>query len=102
MDIPELVYKPTVRAALPEDIGPGDITTLACIPAGTTATATVLAKSPGVIAGLDVAALAFRLLDPDVRWQPRVRDGAQIGNKPTPIAAFRAMPAPCSPPSALP
>ena len=39
MDIPELVYEPTVRAALAEDIGPGDITTLACIPEDATATA---------------------------------------------------------------
>ncbi len=39
-----------------------------------------------MVAGLDVAALAFRLLDPEVRWQPRLEDGAQIGNKPTPLA----------------
>jgi len=86
MDIPLIQYEPLVRAALAEDIGPGDITTTLCIPADARATATVLAKSPGVIAGLDVAALAFRLLDPDARWQPRLEDGAQIGNKPTPLA----------------
>ena len=86
MDIPQIQYEPLVRAALAEDIGPGDITTTLCIPADATATATLLAKSPGVIAGLDVAALAFRLLDPDARWQPRVTDGTQIGNKPTALA----------------
>lgn len=86
MDIPQLQYEPLVRAALSEDIGPGDITTTLCIPADATATATLLAKSPGVVAGLDVAALAFRLLDPEARWQPRLEDGAQIGNKPTPLA----------------
>jgi nicotinate-nucleotide pyrophosphorylase (carboxylating) len=86
MDIPQIQYEPIVRAALLEDIGAGDITTTLCIPADATATATLLAKSPGVIAGLDIAALAFWLLDPDVQWHPRLNDGAQIGNKPTPIA----------------
>jgi nicotinate-nucleotide pyrophosphorylase (carboxylating) len=86
MDIPQIEYEPIVRAALLEDIGPGDITTTLCVPAETTATATMLAKSPGVIAGLDVAALAFHLVDPTLQWQSRVEDGAQIGNKPTPIA----------------
>lgn len=86
MDIPLIQYEPLVRAALAEDIGPGDITTTLCIPADARATATLLAKSPGVVAGLDVAALAFRLLDPEARWQPRVEDGVQIGNKPTPLA----------------
>lgn len=86
MDIPQIQYEPLVRAALAEDIGPGDITTTLCIPTDAMATATLLAKSPGVIAGLDVAALAFRLLDPDARWQPRLEDGALIGNKPTPLA----------------
>lgn len=86
MDIPQIAYEGLVRAALQEDIGPGDITTALCVPESATARATLLAKSPGVIAGLDVAALAFRLLDPEVRWQPRVEDGAVVGNKPTPIA----------------
>ncbi len=86
MDIPQIAYEETVRAALLEDIGPGDITTSLCVPESATARATLLAKSPGVIAGLDIAALAFHLLDPDARWQPRVEDGAAVGNKPTAIA----------------
>jgi nicotinate-nucleotide pyrophosphorylase (carboxylating) len=86
MDIPLIAYEGLVRAALQEDIGPGDITTTLCIPENAEATATILAKSPGVIAGLDVAALAFRLLDQNVQWAPRVEDGAMVGNKPTPLA----------------
>ncbi len=86
MDIPEIQYEHLVRAALLEDIGPGDITTTLCIAPDATATATLLAKSPGVLAGLDVAALAFRLLDPHMQWQAKLADGAQIGNKPTPLA----------------
>ncbi len=86
MDIPEIQYEALVRAALLEDIGPGDITTTLCIAPDAQATATLVAKSPGVLAGLDLAALAFRLLDPNAQWEPRLADGAQIGNKPTPLA----------------
>ncbi len=86
MDIPELQYEPIVRAALSEDIGPGDITTTACIPAQMQASATLLAKSQGVIAGLAVAELAFRLLDAQIIWEPMVEDGAAVTVVPTPIA----------------
>ena len=86
MDIPQIQYEALVRAALLEDIGPGDVTTMLCVPAGTTATATVLAKQPGVIAGLAIAEMAFRLLDPDAQWDARVRDGARVGEGRTPLA----------------
>lgn len=86
MDIPQIQYESLVRAALTEDIGPGDITTTLCIPAGTRATATVLAKQPGVIAGLAVGELAFRLLDPDADWQAYVQDGDRVGEGRTPLA----------------
>ena len=78
MDIPEILYEPIVRAALAEDIGAGDITTTVCIPAGTKASAMVLGKSAGVVAGMAVGALAFRLLDPDSRWEALVEDGARV------------------------
>ena len=86
MDIPQIQYEPLVRAALLEDIGPGDITTMLCVPAGTTATATVLAKQPGVIAGLAIAELAFKLLDPNAHWEALVKDGARVGEGRTPLA----------------
>ena len=86
MDIPQLQYEPLVRAALLEDIGPGDITTMLCVPAGTTAAATVLAKQPGVIAGLAIAELAFKLLDPSARWEALVTDGTRVGEGRTPLA----------------
>ena len=87
MDIPQLQYEPLVRAALAEDIGPGDITSTLCIPEGTQATATVLAKQPGVIAGLAIGALAFHLLDPEAVWTPSVKDGDAVGEGRTPLAA---------------
>lgn len=89
MDIPQIAYELIVRAALLEDIGAGDITTTLCVSADAAARAIMLAKSPGVIAGLDVAALAFQLLDPDVQWLSLVADGALIGSKATPIAEVR-------------
>ena len=86
MDIPQIQYEELVRAALVEDIGPGDVTTMLCVPAGTTATATVLAKQAGIIAGLAVGALAFRLLDPNVQWEALVKDGTRVGEGRTPLA----------------
>ncbi len=67
-----------VRRALAEDIGRGDVTTEATIPAGTLATARIMAREAGVIAGLPIAAIAFRLLDPHVAFETRVRDGARV------------------------
>ena len=86
MDIPQIQYEPLVRAALAEDIGPGDITTMLCVPEGTRATAIVLAKQPGVIAGLAIAELAFHLLDPNAQWQAHVNDGERVGEGRTPLA----------------
>ncbi len=86
MDIPQIHYEPLVRDALLEDIGPGDITTMLCVPAGTKATATVLAKQAGVIAGLAIGELAFKLLDPNAHWEALVEDGATVGAGRTPLA----------------
>ncbi len=86
MDIPQIQYEPLVRAALLEDIGPGDITTMLCVPAGTTATATVLAKQAGVIAGMVIGELTFKLLDPNAHWEALVEDGARVGDGRTPLA----------------
>ncbi len=86
MDIPQIQYEALVLAALTEDIGPGDITTMLCVPAGTTATATVLAKQAGTIAGLAIAEVAFKLLDPNARWEALVLDGARVGAGRTPLA----------------
>ena len=86
MDIPQIQYELLVRAALAEDIGPGDMTTMLCVPEGTRATAIVLAKQPGVIAGLAIGELAFKLLDPNAQWQAHVEDGERVGEGRTPLA----------------
>ncbi len=66
-----------VARALAEDLGTGDATSQACVPAATRARATVTQKEPGVIFGLEPALLAFRALDPDVSVVHAAPDGAR-------------------------
>jgi nicotinate-nucleotide pyrophosphorylase (carboxylating) len=69
------VYRETVRRALAEDFGWGDVTTEAIIDRNRKGRAVLLAKSRCVIAGLDVAAEAFRQLDPGVVMTRHCEDG---------------------------
>ena len=57
------ILSPIVAAALAEDIGAGDVTTAATIPAEARASAYIHAKEPCVICGLDVVAETFRQVD---------------------------------------
>ena len=71
-----IVYQDAVRAALLEDIGRGgDLTTQAIVGAGDTASAAIVARQAGRIAGGAVAAAAFRCLDPDLDIEIRIPDG---------------------------
>ena len=75
-----LLIDDAVRRALDEDLGrAGDITTLATIPADATAETVIATRKPGVVAGLPVAATAFRILDPAVRFEAVAQDGAALG-----------------------
>jgi nicotinate-nucleotide pyrophosphorylase (carboxylating) len=69
------LYRETVRRALAEDLGWGDVTTEATVDAFLHARGVILAKSDCVIAGLDVAAEAFRQLDPGAIFTSKVVDG---------------------------
>lgn len=64
-----------VRLALAEDIGPGDVSTLACIPPDRLASARFLAKQGGVLAGMDVVRECFRQAAPDCALEVFVIDG---------------------------
>jgi len=64
-----------VRAALEEDVGSGDVTTLATVAADAQAIALITQKAPGTIYGLDVAEAVFRTLDPDARCERLVQEG---------------------------
>ncbi len=65
-----------VRAALAEDVGTGDVTTLATVGVDSHADALITQKAPGVIYGLDVAEAVFAQLDPDVSFRRHVAEGA--------------------------
>jgi nicotinate-nucleotide pyrophosphorylase (carboxylating) len=76
MSLPLIMLEPAVRAALLEDLGrAGDLTTEACVPAGATAHARLVVRVAGVIAGLDLAACAFRLIDPAIVFAREAEDG---------------------------
>jgi len=79
-----LVIEDAVRRALEEDLGrAGDITSAATIPEGTKARAQLVAREPGVIAGLACAAEAFRRLDPEISFRAKLRDGAKVAARAT-------------------
>lgn len=73
---PEIIA--TVRRALDEDIGDGDVTTNLTVGPDLGMDGRFVAKSPGVLAGLDIASLAFTLLDPRCAVTHLVADGAAI------------------------
>jgi nicotinate-nucleotide pyrophosphorylase (carboxylating) len=66
-----------IRDALAEDVGPGDWTTRWTVPAESTAEARIIAKAPGVIAGVQVALAVFHALDPGLDAAARLDDGRQ-------------------------
>jgi nicotinate-nucleotide pyrophosphorylase (carboxylating) len=68
-----------VRAALAEDIGSGDATTLAVVPPGLPAEAVMVARAPCVCAGLPVAEAVFEELDPGLAFESLVEDGERCG-----------------------
>lgn len=76
---PPILLEPLVRATLLEDFGrAGDVTTDAIVPAGLSATTVLRARQPGVVAGLDLARLAFRLVDPEIEMTVERPDGAEV------------------------
>ena len=66
-----------VQAALDEDIGAGDLTARAIVPADAKARARILARRPLVVAGLPLAERVFRALDPTVRIQAHQPEGGE-------------------------
>jgi nicotinate-nucleotide pyrophosphorylase (carboxylating) len=79
MTLQRLLIEPLVRIALLEDLGrAGDITTNACVPEGTQATARMVGRLPGIVAGLDLAALAFELIEPGLRFTAERTDGTRV------------------------
>jgi len=77
--LPHIMIEPLVRAALLEDLGrAGDLTTNAIVPPDLQATTSLVARQPGIVAGLDVASLAFRLIDPAIVMHREKLDGSEL------------------------
>lgn len=67
-----------VDRALAEDCAWGDVTTHALIPSDASGKASIMAKSPGVLAGVEVARLVFHRVDPSLSFQALLSDGAGL------------------------
>ena len=77
--LPRILIEPLVREALLEDLGrAGDLTTDSIVPQDLTMKTVMAARQEGVVAGLDLAALAFILIDPAIRFEVVAEDAAAV------------------------
>ncbi|PLC49349.1 nicotinate-nucleotide diphosphorylase (carboxylating) [Pollutimonas subterranea] len=77
--LPKVMLEPLVRGALCEDLGrAGDLTSDAIVPMAARARMCVVARQAGVLAGLDLLRLAFRLMDESVEIRVLREDGARL------------------------
>ena len=87
-----LLIEPLVRAALAEDLGrAGDLTTDTIVPADAQASGVLNARKAGVVAGIGVAQMAFRVLDPAIGFAVARSDGVAVSaNEPIATVTGRA------------
>jgi len=78
MTLNSIAVDAMVRQALLEDLGPGDLTTEATIPAEMTCTAVMIAKEAGILCGHPVARAAFRALDASLGYEVLVAEGSEV------------------------
>jgi nicotinate-nucleotide pyrophosphorylase (carboxylating) len=77
--LPRVILEPLVRTALLEDLGRGgDMTTDMIVPPDQQTTLALVARQAGVVAGLDLAVLAFHLIDPAIRIKILIPDGHPV------------------------
>lgn len=67
-----------ISNAIREDVGDGDHSSLACIPADAVGTAKLLVKDQGIIAGVDFAKMIFKYVDPNLKIEVFIEDGATV------------------------
>jgi len=67
-----------VKSALEEDIGAGDITTTLTVPEQAVSRAVISVRENGIIAGMDVAAMVFAVVDPLVKFDRKACDGDKV------------------------
>lgn len=74
-----ILIEPLVRGALLEDLGrAGDLTTDLIVPVEVLARTALVARESGVVAGLDLAKLAFALIDPEIAVEIAANDGSVV------------------------
>ena len=78
MELSASEIRRAVQAALAEDIGEGDVTTLATVPEAAMARAVMRAREPLIVAGLDFAEAAFRELSAAINFERLARDGRRV------------------------
>lgn len=77
----QVLLKPLVEVALAEDLGRrGDVTSQATIPAEMQAQLQIRARQAGVICGIDLARLAFELIDAQIEFVAQVADGESVAS----------------------
>lgn len=64
-----------IRAAISEDVGAGDVTATYFVPADSTARAQIVAREPGVVAGMEVAVRVFQEIEPRIETRVLLKDG---------------------------
>jgi nicotinate-nucleotide pyrophosphorylase (carboxylating) len=67
-----------IANAIREDVGPGDYSSLACIPEKATGKAKLLVKEDGIIAGVALAKMIFEYVDPSLQIETFIKDGAVV------------------------
>jgi len=67
-----------IEAALKEDIGPGDYTSLSTIPPGLNARAKCLIKDEGILAGMEIAQRIFEKVDPKLKMEALLEEGSAV------------------------
>jgi nicotinate-nucleotide pyrophosphorylase (carboxylating) len=72
------ILRDFILRCLEEDVGDGDHSSLACIPADAYGKARLLVKENGVLAGGQVADEVFRMVDNDLKFEPFIKDGTKI------------------------
>jgi nicotinate-nucleotide pyrophosphorylase (carboxylating) len=72
------ILREFILKSLAEDLGDGDHSSLACIPAETTGKAKLLIKEKGIIAGIRVAGVLFPTIDEDLKYDVVLEDGASV------------------------
>ncbi len=78
MEIDKNILEENLRLWLREDIGHGDISTMLTVPAGIMGKGRFVMKEDGVICGLSVAAMTFRLVDEGITFAPMIDEGQAV------------------------